>query len=516
MISQVDAATPRRFFYGILITLAVGAAAGKILAVQRLYEPALFRAHPEDTNDQRSAWPKDRPEPEPTLGDNDRSRWATARALVDDGTYAIGYRETTRDQNYRDSGIIAEDGWKTIDKVLLTRNGRATFYSSKPPFLATVVAGEYWVLKHGFGLYIIRDRWVVVRVILLTLNGIPFVIYLVLLSRLLDRHGTSDWGRHLVLAAAGLGTLVLPFLITLNNHVLAAFAVLFALYPVLAIWSARQAESEKARQAHAGYFVLAGFFAALAACFELPALSFAVALLIVLVWVAPVRTLALFVPAAAVPMLAFFATNYFAIGELTPAYAKFGTDAYQYAGSHWTPPPAGQVQHGIDFAHESKPIYAMHMLVGHHGFLSLTAIFLPALVGLGAALLVRRRRSVGGLGFPVARFGSARHDGVDGPSQRGGDGFLYLQEQQLRRLDERDALADLAHASLAAQPAAGGRLAFEPALGTWPRLPAVGDFRSVGALSALEPVATPVAVQRAGSHGAGALLRLLGRRRAVS
>ncbi|HZU34830.1 MAG TPA: hypothetical protein VFA18_02915 [Gemmataceae bacterium] len=404
MIPTIDAATPRRFVYGILIALAVGAVAGKILAVQRLYEPALFRPDPNDTSDQRSAWPKYRPEPEPSLGDNDRSRWATARALVDNGTYAIGYRDNESEHNYHDSGIIAEDGWKTIDKVLLNRDGQRTFYSSKPPFLATLVAGEYWVLKHGFGLSIIRDRWVVMRIILLTINGIPFVIYLVLLSRLLERYGTTDWGRYLVLAAAGVGTLVLPFMITLNNHILAAFAVLFALYPVLKIWSAYRAGTDNGRALHAGYFLLAGFFAAVAACMELPALSLAAALLVLLFWLAPLRTLALFVPAAAIPAAAFFLTNYQAIGKLTPAYAEFGGPAYQYAGSHWKPPESGQVQHGIDFAHESKPVYAMHMLVGHHGFFSLTPIFLPALVGLGAAFVIRRR-SAGKLsaepGFPV-------------------------------------------------------------------------------------------------------------------
>ncbi len=29
----------------------------------------------------------------PTFGSNDRSRWATVRALVDNGTYEIGYRD---------------------------------------------------------------------------------------------------------------------------------------------------------------------------------------------------------------------------------------------------------------------------------------------------------------------------------------------------------------------------------------------------------------------------------------
>lgn len=399
MIPGSELVPLRRFVYGILITLAVGTVAGKILAVQRVYEPALFRADPKSPSDSRSAWPKDRPEPEPTLGDNDRSRWATVRALVDDGTYAIGYRDENT-KGYQDGGIIAEDGWKTIDKVLrpAPAGERRMFYSSKPPFLATLVAGEYWVLKHVFGLSIISDRWVVVRVILLTFNLLPLVVYLVLLARLVERYGTSDWGRLMVLAAAGLATFVLAFSITLNNHVLAAYAVVMALYPTLMLWSAYRADPRQPLAA--GYFVLAGLFAALAACFELPALSFAVALLILLLWVSPRRTLAFFVPAAAVPAAALFLTNYLAIGQFAPAYSEFGGPWYQYAGSHWLP----TIQGGIDYAHEPKAVYAMHLLIGHHGFFSLTPIFLPALLGMCTLLFLRRPRIADGPaapGFPV-------------------------------------------------------------------------------------------------------------------
>ena len=32
----------------------------------------------------------------PTFGSNDRSRWATVRALVDEGTFVIGRRDPSR------------------------------------------------------------------------------------------------------------------------------------------------------------------------------------------------------------------------------------------------------------------------------------------------------------------------------------------------------------------------------------------------------------------------------------
>ena len=83
---------PRRLVYGILIVTALAAAAGRILSTQLLFEPSLFRDE-KDPSDRRKTWPKSRPQPMPTFGSNDRSRWATVRNLVDQGTYVIGRRD---------------------------------------------------------------------------------------------------------------------------------------------------------------------------------------------------------------------------------------------------------------------------------------------------------------------------------------------------------------------------------------------------------------------------------------
>ena len=74
----------------------------------------------------------------------------TIRALVDNGTYVIGRRDpslVTSTNRYGDEGIVQEEGWPTIDKVLIPETN--LFYSSKPPFLPTILAGEYWLLKHA-------------------------------------------------------------------------------------------------------------------------------------------------------------------------------------------------------------------------------------------------------------------------------------------------------------------------------------------------------------------------------
>jgi hypothetical protein len=85
-------------------------------------------------------------------------------------------------------------------------------------------------------------------------------------------------------------------------------------------------------------------------------------------------------------------TNYLAIGELNPAYEKFGGPWYQYEGSWWRH-VEGEVRHGIDWAHlkESKATYGLHLLVGHHGLFSLTPILLLAIAGSVIGLFHLRR-----------------------------------------------------------------------------------------------------------------------------
>jgi len=402
---STEPATVRRYAYALLIIAAIAGLGGRILGVGRVYEPWLSKP-PGATDDPRGNWPATRPEPMPTHGDNDRSRWATVRALVDNHTYTIGHRHHNPTglpgavacfgasdplgavglqaaATPIDRGIVTEDGWKTIDKVLNPET--LDFYSSKPPLLPTLVAGEYWLFHDGLGWTITdeRHRWEIVPVILLTFNVLPWFLALAFLARLLERHGQTDWGRLFVLSAACFGTFVTTFSTTLNNHTVAAWSALFALYAAMRIWSP-QAQGLQPLGLRAPFFLypVAGFFAAFTACNELPAAAFAVALFLMLLWESPKRALAGFLPAALVPVAAFFLTNYLAIGELNPAYEKFGGPWYDFLGGYWSQPK------GIDIAGKNEPrdIYALHLLIGHHGAFSLTPIFLLSLGGMLAAL----------------------------------------------------------------------------------------------------------------------------------
>jgi len=211
------------------------------------------------------------------------------------------------------------------------------------------------------------------KTILFTWNWLPLIIYLVLLSRLVERYGQTDWGRIMTMGAACFGTFLSTFSITLNNHTIAATGLVFALYPFVRIWDA---EPEKGSEVGWWHYGLAGFFAGWTACNELPAAIVLVAFGLLLSFRSIRYTLLAYWPSALIPIAAFLYTNYLALGEWWPAYEKFGSIWYEYPGSYWA------VRRGIDAAREPMWLYMFHLLLGHHGILSLSPVFLLSVLGM--------------------------------------------------------------------------------------------------------------------------------------
>jgi hypothetical protein len=198
---------------------------------------------------------------------------------------------------------------------------------------------------------------------------------------LLERHGTSDWGRIFVMAAATLGTFLTTFAVVLNNHLPAAVSVMIGLDATLRIWL----EGDRRYR----WFVIAGLSSAFAATNEMPALSFFAASGAVLLWTDWRRTLLAFMPGALLVGLAFFGTNYIAHESLRPPYAHWNLNdkddnwydyTYERNGrtieSYWLNP------NGIDRGEASIKTYALNCLVGHHGVFSLTPVWLISFAGM--------------------------------------------------------------------------------------------------------------------------------------
>jgi hypothetical protein len=387
----------RRGAYGLLIAISIGSMIGRIFAVDSIdrlgqINDLVARSVNGRTADAKKAGRTPSPAElqqwqeearakisleRPFLSANDRSRWDTIRSLVEQGTYQI-------------DEISNEPNWDTIDMVQHRgRDGKLHLYSSKPPLLATILAGEYWLIYHITGQSLANHPFEIGRFMLITINVIPLWIYFALMLRLVERWGRSDWGRIYVMAAATLGTFLTTFAVSLNNHITAAVTTAIAIYAAIQIWYGARRELR--------YFILVGLFAALTATDELPALSLFVLLSVALLWKAPRQTLAGFVPAALVVVAAFFTTNYIAHGSLRPPYmhrsaTNTADNWYDFTytrksdgrviDSYWKSPV------GIDKGQLSIGWYAFNALIGHHGIFSLTPVWLLAIPGVW--LLARR------------------------------------------------------------------------------------------------------------------------------
>jgi len=441
----------RRSVYAVLITLSVGAMVGRVLAVnsvdliraeQRLKSDAVdqekqkLQGSSQAVTDReledltRGDWQKQRP----FLSANDRSRWLTVRALVEQGTYAIDRYVADPKTN---------PNWDTIDMVMHPdAAGAPHLYSSKPPLLATLYAGPYWVIYKVSGalretpITLGTHPYEIDRAMLLLVNVLPLVVYFWVLAKILERYGRTDWGRIFVMAAAAFGTFITTFGVVLNNHLPGAVSAVIVLYAALRIWY----DGERRLR----YFLLAGFFAAFSVACELPALSFFALVLVALLWKAPWQALVAFVPAALVVIAPYFATNWLAHHSFVPPYghrqhdesAAVTSDATKDSGnvantadvnadSHPQTAPAGDPQHyegavaldsgqkvtmrgnlnnwydyeftrtdgklvqsywrhpeGIDIGQKSVGKYALNVLVGHHGIFSLTPLWLLVIPGL--------------------------------------------------------------------------------------------------------------------------------------
>jgi hypothetical protein len=342
--SRVDL---RRGVYLLLICLSTGAMLGRILAV--------------DSVDKAN-----RPH-RPFLSANDRSRWCTVRALVEDDM-------RVKDAPYAIDKVIQQLNWDTIDMV----NHDGHLYSSKPPLLSTLMAGVYLPIYRITGATLGTHPYEIGRFMLILFNVVPLVIYFLLLARLIERFGATDWGRMFVMGAAAFGTFLTTFAVTINNHLPAAVCAIAALYAVVRIWFDGEQRTR--------YFLVAGFFGGLAVACELPAAALLAVVTLVLLWKTPRPTVLWFAPAVLLVAAAFFGTNWISHGTLKLAYShRSGAEnwydyTYERNGrqieSYWRNPG------GVDQGESSVNAYAVNVLVGHHGIFSLTPVWLLAFAGM--------------------------------------------------------------------------------------------------------------------------------------
>lgn len=385
----------------------------------------------------------------PFLSANDRSRWATVASLVDYRTYRIDHFQRLRDA---DTGRRT---WQSIDRVQhVGPDGKIHDYSSKPPLLATLVAGVYATVKLVSGLGIQQHPFTVARAVLMLVNLPLLAILYTCTSSLILRYAKNLYTVIYLVLCITLGTLLTSFAISLNNHLPAAVA------SVAALWLL---DSQSRYGATVWKMFLGGSVAAFSVANELPSLALLPLWGLISLRLSVSKTLLGFIPGICFIAAGFFATNWLAHQSLRPPYmhrgvgsvvasldvppaadktpletanqyapaiaANLGIDAEQieivparndrwvraniaersYAlvlstnsieirqWDDWYDYPGTYWQPkklaGVDRGEASPAKYALHALIGHHGIFSLTPIWLLSLLGV-AAWWVERKNMV--------------------------------------------------------------------------------------------------------------------------
>ncbi len=284
----------RRIAYALLIFIGLCVAAGRIAVVTSREGDTAF------------------------LSANDRSRWCTIAALVEDGTYAI-------DRQIEIRGAKNHRPWYTIDMVRHRgADERQHYYSSKPPLFPTLVAGVYFGVRNVLGLSLTEHPIYAARIILALVNLPLLALFYCCTIGAIERVSGNAWARQSLTLATVFGTMLLPFSMTLNNHlVAAAFTALTMWIYLSACEKLDDSVTGTSSSIQLGWYGLAGMAAAFTAANELPALSMFAFWLVLFAWV-DLKSVLPFLGGSAVVAGAFFATNISAHGSWKPPYAHRG------------------------------------------------------------------------------------------------------------------------------------------------------------------------------------------------
>ncbi|TWU48328.1 hypothetical protein [Rubripirellula reticaptiva] len=254
------------------------------------------------------------------LSANDRSRWCTIASLVEDGTYAIDRQVAIANPIHRN-----RRPWGTIDKVRHTgADGKLHYYSSKPPLFPTMIAGVYKVMHLSTGMTMTAQPIYVPRMILAIVNLPILALFLVCTTFVIGRVCQTTEGKALAVAFTCFGTMMLPFTVSLNNHLpaAAAMAVAAAFYVYVADRIAG-IERGDSLTVNPGAWLVIGLAAGFAAANELPALSMTAFWFVLCAWLDR-RSIVPFVGGLTLVAIAFFGTNWIAHQSFRPPYAHRG------------------------------------------------------------------------------------------------------------------------------------------------------------------------------------------------
>jgi hypothetical protein len=202
--------------------------------------------------------------PDPRLiSDDEQARLATVQAIVEHGSQAIEGTE------FRDTRCII------VGKADVTSQFPSHYYSKQPPMMALLLSGPYW-LMHGGGLSFEHDSSIVIFWLTLIGVTIPVSIAGGLVYRMSKTFELKRPLRALLALGVVLGSGLISYATTLNAHAPAATLLLAAASCLIHVIF------HNAPTRSTVWLASAGFYAALAATIDPPAIAFLLPLLLVI------------------------------------------------------------------------------------------------------------------------------------------------------------------------------------------------------------------------------------------
>ena len=267
--------------------------------------------------------------------ENDYSRLATVESLVERNTFIID-----------DVSIVPK-----VDKVFI--NGH--FYSDKPPVLSFLSAGVYFLLYRLFNISFSSNLKLTYYLMTLICIGILSSLMILFFYKSLKFIKIKETYRLILTFGLLFGTLILPYALIFNNHIVAASLLLISFYFILKI---------KFGEKKGRYLFIVGLLLSLAATIDLVSGGiFLILFFIYFIMFKDTKKKYLFLLAILIPLIIHFILNFTITGDLIPAHLH--PEYFNYSGSEFS----GQSLTGF-FHHNSIWsffVYSFHSLIGKGG-----------------------------------------------------------------------------------------------------------------------------------------------------
>lgn len=282
----------------------------------------------------------------------DASRIATVKSLVEYQSFTIDNSQFDRSQLF------------TIDKYFYNNH----FYSDKPPLPALMGAVVYFFIKNLLGINLSNNLGLTCYLIVLLTVGVFSCIGLVYFHKILLEIFKIDenWANITTFVAAS-ATLILPYSLVLNNHILGGMFIIVSFYYLL-----NSAESTNSIN-----IVLCGILISMAGTIDITCFLFIPFYLVF--FLSRSLKMAIVFLVSCLPLIAsYLSLNIYLSGSMVPP--AMNTALWEYPGSIFSKQTLSGIATQKSFFGALK--YAFTLYLGNRGLFSHTPIMFFSIMGI--------------------------------------------------------------------------------------------------------------------------------------